>query len=124
MAQVETIEAVACIDELCAIPGVDIFIGPADLAASLHVPGQTRHPTVVEAAQRAIAAAKGQNKRVATACAPEEFAHWLRLGVDLLFCTNDIACLKLGASSALRQAQEAIGQIEGEGIMAQSSERH
>ena len=52
MAQVETLEAVERIEELCAVPGVDIFIGPSDLAASLGVPGQTAHPKVMEAAQR------------------------------------------------------------------------
>jgi 4-hydroxy-2-oxoheptanedioate aldolase len=115
MAQVETIEAVGRIEELCAIPGVDIFIGPADLAASLGLPGQTSHPKVIEAARHAIDIAKSQGKKIATACAPDDFIIWLRLGVDLLFCTNDIACLKAGACGALKLAEQAIGQLERDG---------
>src|SRR5579871_2458582 len=34
MIQIETEQAVQRVDELCAIPGIDIFIGPADLSAS------------------------------------------------------------------------------------------
>jgi 4-hydroxy-2-oxoheptanedioate aldolase len=116
MAQVETLEAVERIEELCAVPGVDIFIGPSDLAASLGVPGQTSHPKVMEAARRTIDIAKKSGKRIATACPPDEFVHWLGLGVDLLFCTNDIACLKIGAHSALSQAEEAIAKIEERGL--------
>jgi 2-keto-3-deoxy-L-rhamnonate aldolase RhmA len=117
MAQVETMEAVERIEELCAIPGVDIFIGPADLAASLGVPGQTSHPKVMEAARHTIEVAKRHNRRIATACGPDEFANWLRVGVDLLFCTNDVVCLKTGALSALRQARDSIAQLGAEGFL-------
>jgi len=45
---------------------------------------------------------------VATACAPEEYGFWLGLEVDLLFCTNDLACLKLAAGDLLGEAREAL----------------
>ena len=35
MAQVETTEAMKNLEQLAAVPGVDLFVGPADLAASL-----------------------------------------------------------------------------------------
>ena len=38
MGQIETQSALARIEELAAVPDVDLFIGPADLAASLGVP--------------------------------------------------------------------------------------
>lgn len=45
--QVETALAVDRLDEIATTPGVDgIFIGPADLAASMGLPGQTGHPRV------------------------------------------------------------------------------
>jgi hypothetical protein len=34
--------------------------------------------------------------------------------VDLLFCTNDITCLKAGAQMALTAATDAIAQAEKE----------
>lgn len=59
--QVETAEALARIPEIAAVDGVDgLFIGPADLAASMGHAGDLRHPDVVaaiEAGIRAIVAA-------------------------------------------------------------------
>ena len=52
MAQIETVEAVNNLDELAAVQGVDLFVGPADLAASLGYPGETLHPSVRDAATR------------------------------------------------------------------------
>ncbi len=43
-----------------------------------------------------------------------DYVHWLRMGVDLLFCTNDIVCLKMGAQAALKAATDAIAQAEEE----------
>jgi 4-hydroxy-2-oxoheptanedioate aldolase len=53
--QIETTDAVACIDAIAAVDGVDaLFIGPADLAASMGHPGNMKHPAVVTAIEGAI----------------------------------------------------------------------
>jgi 4-hydroxy-2-oxoheptanedioate aldolase len=53
--QIETHEAVAAIEDIAAVDGVDaLFIGPADLAASLGHPGDQAHPEVVAAIESAI----------------------------------------------------------------------
>src|ERR1019366_10618163 len=78
---------------------------PPDLAASLGYPGQTLHPSVQEAAARVIAAARANRKCIASACGPSDFKFWLDQRIDLLFCTNDIACLKRGAALALDEAR-------------------
>ncbi len=101
-------------DEIAAVPGVDIFIGPADLAASLGLPGQTGHPQVLAACEQIVQAARRHGKKVVTACGPADYIHWARLGIDLLFCTNDIVCLKTGAQLAMKAAEEAIAQARGE----------
>jgi len=108
MAQIETADAVERADELCAVPGIDILIGPADLSASLDVPYQTGHPRVVEAAKTIIAAVRKHGKRVAVASPAADFAFWIAEGVDLLFCASDVTCMKTGAEAALRQAQAAM----------------
>src|SRR5580704_8967321 len=108
MAQIETGAALNRLDELAAVPDVDLFIGPADLAASLGVPSKTAHPLVRNAAERIVKAARAHGKCVATACAPEEYGFWLGLEVDLLYCTNDLACLKLAAGDLLGEAREAL----------------
>lgn len=105
MAQIETVEALNNLDELAAVQGIDLFVGPADLAASLGHPGETLHPMVCEAATRIVRAARANNKCIASACGPADFKFWLDQKIDLLFCTNDIACLKRGASLALEEAR-------------------
>ncbi|HTU60967.1 MAG TPA: aldolase/citrate lyase family protein, partial [Polyangiales bacterium] len=114
LAQIETKEAVERIEEIASVADVDIFIGPADLAASLGIPGQTAHPQLLEAAEQIVRVARKHNKKIITACGSAEFHHWVRLGVDLLFCTNNIVCLKAGAQLALEAAEEAISTVQNE----------
>jgi len=110
MAQIETAAGVQSIEEICAIPGFEIFIGPSDLSASLGVPGQLGHKRVFEAARTIIAAARNSGKLVAVGAGPAEFRFYAEQKVDLLFCGNDIACLRMGVQSVLQQARDAIDQ--------------
>ena len=114
LAQIETVTALDRIEELASVPDVDIFVGPADLAASLGVPGQTSHPKMLEAMTEIVRVARKYDKKIVTACGPGDFIHWTRLGVDLLFCTNDITSLKVGAQFAMSAAVQAIEQAQAE----------
>jgi 2-keto-3-deoxy-L-rhamnonate aldolase RhmA len=108
LAQIESVAAVDRLDELAAVPDVDLFIGPADLAASLGHPGSTSHPEVKDVCTRVIASARKHNKLVATACGQSDYEFWLDAGVDLLFCTNDILCLKTAAADSLLAARNLL----------------
>ncbi|MDR3793438.1 MAG: aldolase/citrate lyase family protein [Terracidiphilus sp.] len=108
LGQMETAAAVDRVEELAAVPDVDLFIGPADLAASLGHPGDTAHEDVKAAGRRIIAAARRQGKLVATACSAADYEFWIDAGVDLLFSTNDIVCLKTAAADSLRTAQALV----------------
>ena len=109
MIQIETKEAVDRIDELCAVPGIDaIFLGPADLSASLGVPGQTGHPTVYAAAERTIQAARAHGKQVAVGAAVQDFPFWIDQGVDVLYGINDMTAMKQGAQWALDAARKLL----------------
>ena len=110
MAQIETTHALANLEEICRVPGVDIFIGPSDLAASLGVPGQTGHTRVRESGESVIRTAKQHGKLVAVGSMPSDFKFWVKAGVDVLFCTNDTSCLRIGAQVVLQQAREAVAQ--------------
>ena len=114
LVQIETKEALARIEEIASVPDVDIFIGPADLAASLGIPGQTGHPRLLEAAAEIVRVARKHGKKVVTACGAADYIHWTRLGVDLLFCTNNIVCLKAGAQQALEAAGIAMRTADAE----------
>jgi 4-hydroxy-2-oxoheptanedioate aldolase len=53
--QVETGEAMAQIDAIASVPGIDgVFIGPADLSASLGHIGNPGHPEVQDAIKGAV----------------------------------------------------------------------
>lgn len=55
LVQAETGEALENLDAMIAVDGVDgVFIGPADLAASLGYPGEPQHPKVVAEVESAI----------------------------------------------------------------------
>ena len=108
LVQVETKEALANIEEIAAVPGVDIFVGPSDLASSLGYPGKPAHPAVRDACRTIVSAARRHGKKVATMCAIADVSFWLEQGVELLFVINDIAALKTGAKMALDAVQQAI----------------
>jgi len=108
MAQIESADAMHRLNELAAVPDVDLFVGPADLAVSLGFPGQTSHPTVRAAATQIVQVARAHNKCIAAACGQPDMQFWLDLDIDLLFCTNDIACLKKAAGDALTEARELL----------------
>ena len=112
MAQIETVDAMKNLDQLAAVEGVDLFVGPADLAASLGHPGQTLHPSVREAAARVVQAARANHKCIASACGPSDFQFWLDQKIDLLFCANDIACLKRGAALAIDEAKSLLSSLQ------------
>jgi 4-hydroxy-2-oxoheptanedioate aldolase len=60
---IETIDAVDAIEDYLAVDGIDVlFIGPSDLSHSLGHPGDTSHPSVVEAMERVAAAVVPSDK--------------------------------------------------------------
>jgi hypothetical protein len=54
--------------------------------------------------------AKQYGKLVAVGSMPSGFKFWVKAGVDVLFCTNDTSCLRIGAQVVLQQAREAAAQ--------------
>jgi 4-hydroxy-2-oxoheptanedioate aldolase len=96
--QVETEAAVADLDNICAVRGVDaVFVGPSDLAASLGHLGDSSHKDV----QKVI-------RRVADTCARhgttsgilarnvKEVEKYLKWGFRFIGATSDTALLKAG----------------------------
>ena len=80
LVQVETAEALGNIEAIAAVEGVDgIFIGPADLAASMGYPGQGSHPEVKAAVIDAV-------KRITAAGLPAGF---LSLDPAMLDAVNE-----------------------------------
>lgn len=118
LAQMETATAVERVEELASVSDIDLFVGPADLAASMGHPGNQSHPEVRAACKRILEAASKNGKMVATACAQSDYAFWIENGVSLLFCTNDVACLKAAGASSLKAAQQILAQQKAAAVGA------
>ena len=59
--QIEHKDAVANIDAILDVPGIDgTFIGPYDLSMSMGLPGQLDHPSIVAAMKTVVAATKAR----------------------------------------------------------------
>lgn len=93
--QIESAAAVANVEEILAVDGVDaIFIGPADLAASMGLLGRPGHPDVVEAALTAIRAAQAAGKPAGiNAFVPEEAERYLAAGASFAAVGADVSIL-------------------------------
>src|SRR5690606_15882951 len=62
--QIESADAVRRAAEIAGVDGVDgVLVGPADLCASMGLPGQQGHPDVIGAVHRVFAAAHAAGKR-------------------------------------------------------------
>src|SRR5262245_4760231 len=102
LVQVESATALSNLDAIAHVPGVDgVFIGPADLAASLGHRGHPTHPDVRAALNQAIAATIAAGKPVGTLSGDETLAReFLAAGCSFVAVGIDTALLAR-ASSAL-----------------------
>ena len=99
LVQVETQEALAEIEAIAAIEGVDgIFIGPADLSASMGYPGQPRHPAVDAAINDAIRRIRAAGKAPGILMVDETRAReCLALGAQFVAVAMDLILLHTAA---------------------------
>lgn len=102
LVQVETAEALAQIEAIAAVDGVDgLFIGPADLAASMGHPGNPAHPAVVAAIKDGIERIVAAGKPAGILTLDPDFAHQcIAWGTRFTALGMDIALLA-GAARAL-----------------------
>lgn len=106
--QAEHIDAVAAIDDIVAVPGLDgIFVGPFDLSASMGKPGQVSDPEVVAAIEKVGASARGAGLPLGYfGISPDSVAPWLARGFNLIACGVDL--MMLGA-----KARETVAALRG-----------
>ncbi|HYF36809.1 MAG TPA: aldolase/citrate lyase family protein [Prosthecobacter sp.] len=107
MAQIETIESVACAAEIAAVDGVDVlFIGPADLQFDLRArPGLTGddYETCL---RRVVAAASSAGKASGILLRdPADIGRHLKLGFTHVAIDSDVAIMRRGFQQALQAAR-------------------
>lgn len=96
--QCETKEALECIEEIAALPGVDgIFVGPCDLSIALGIPLQFDSPILIAAIERVLRACKdNQKEAVIFSGTPDNAKMWLEKGFDSVACSLDASVLIKG----------------------------
>ena len=92
---IETLEAIANLDEILAVEGVDVlFIGPGDLSQSMgylpSVPlGEERPQPVQDAVAGAVAKIRAAGKVAGTLVFEHEIERWSRAGVMFFYIHSD-----------------------------------
>ncbi len=103
LVQAETVEAMRNLDAIAATPGVDgVFIGPADLSASMGYPGNASHPDVQAEIFRGIERIRAAGKAPGILATTEPLARqWLQAGVQFTAVGADTMLLAAGAAQLL-----------------------
>jgi 2-keto-3-deoxy-L-rhamnonate aldolase RhmA len=90
MALIETAGAVANIDAITAVAGLDaILLGPADLSASLGLGSDVKHPTVAQAIGDVLRSAQRAGLCSGLPCALPEAPAFAAQGVRVFMCLHD-----------------------------------
>jgi 2-dehydro-3-deoxyglucarate aldolase/4-hydroxy-2-oxoheptanedioate aldolase len=110
--QIETRGALAEVDAIAAIPGVDLlFVGPADLSQALGVTGELFHPDCLAAIDNVAAACKKHGKHWGAVSIGKEHAEMmLSKGCRLLSPTNDVRLLQTALGSVGDEIAELSAQ--------------
>ncbi len=108
---IERKEAVERIDEIAAVPGIDvIFIGPSDLSFSLGLRGKQDDPKLAEAIAKVVAAAKRHNIPVGRPASPNQVDDFLKQGFRFFQASSELEMMAGGARPLL----DALGKRAGD----------
>jgi 4-hydroxy-2-oxoheptanedioate aldolase len=101
LVQLETRSALAELEAIAQVDGLDgIFIGPADLAASLGHPGEPGHPEVVAAVEDAIGRLSALGRPAGILTPDTAFAaRCIELGTTFTAVGIDVALLARGTEA-------------------------
>lgn len=112
--QIEHRDAIDNLSDLLSIPGIDAaFVGPADLSASLGIPGQTNHPKFIEAVQQVIKLSKEHGvfpgihtDSVKTA------SYWMAEGMKIIGFYTDIKLILEICKNLVKEMRTSIEAME------------
>lgn len=104
--QIEEPEAVQYIDEIAAMPGVDVlFVGPGDLTLGLGKFGQTEDPEIVAVVKEVAAACARHGKVAAIPCGADQVKKYQELGYRFCNVFSDFRGVTNGLKQALAAAR-------------------
>ncbi len=107
--QIEHIDAVNNLEEMCKVEGIDAFIvGMNDLSGSMGHLGDTQNPEMLKIYDK-IAEILVKNKKsfgVSSASDPEILKSWVKRGANIIFSGGDIEYVYTGAVNMLHILNE------------------
>jgi 4-hydroxy-2-oxoheptanedioate aldolase len=112
--QIEHRDAIERLPELLSVPGIDgAFVGPADLSASLGIPGQTDDPKFVKAVQRVIKLSKehGVFPGIHTDSL-KTATYWMAEGMQLIGFYTDIKLILEICKNLVKEMRTSIEAME------------
>jgi len=101
--QIEHVDAVDNLDAILAVEGIDaLVVGSSDLSASLGIPGQTDHPTVLQKLD--VIAAKARQARIPVAVSlnysAQTVQQWIDRGINWLSVGGEYDYMAIGFRTA------------------------
>lgn len=111
--QMESVHALEEVEEIAAIPGVDVlFVGPRDLSHALGMPGRFDDPAFLSALARvsAVAASAGVAAGI-LAGDPRAVSRYIDLGYSFVALGSDSSMLATAAVSALDAVPSRGGSV-------------
>ncbi|MDR7470090.1 MAG: aldolase/citrate lyase family protein [Armatimonadota bacterium] len=110
--QVETAQALEHVEEIAAVPGVDVlFIGPNDLSANLGCFRQFDHPAFLAAVDRILAAARRCGIAAGyMAGSPEEVLRRIDQGILFIAAGSDARLLAGAAAATYGRIREGLAE--------------
>lgn len=112
--QIETVEGLANVDGIAAVPGVDaLWLGHFDLTNFMGIPGEFEHPEYLAGVDRIVAACKARGKAAAFIATDDDWAReYVAKGFRLMAYGLDQMMLQRALAAGLdimRNAAEAQG---------------
>jgi 2-keto-3-deoxy-L-rhamnonate aldolase RhmA len=111
MVQIETAEGLENVEEIAAVPGVDIlWVGHFDLTTSLGIPTQFDNPLYLAALERIVAAGKATGKPVGfLTSGPDDARSLVERGFSVLAYGSDLGIYRQALRSGLEGIADALG---------------
>lgn len=108
LCQIETVDAIAELDNIAQVDGVDgVFIGPADLAASMGHLGNAGHPDVVKTIENAIQRVRAAGKSAGILQTDlHQAKRYIALGAQFVAVGVDVVLLRNAALALLSEFKD------------------
>ena len=118
LVQIESLQGLANLDAIAAVGGVDgVFIGPADLSASMGHRGNPGHPDVQAAIEDAIARIRQAGKAAGILSADEKLARrYIELGAGFVAVGVDTTVLMRGLQGLVEKFKGTASPVGTGGV--------